>query len=210
MPIQSTSTAIISFSLASRVWGALLASFQWSDWPSASDRRVAGSHLVVDPRGTAGARGAAARTRRPPQVQVSPTILPCDGSAHAARHDAPEGSGARSSPGGMSPRRRYRRAGTETQQCNLQCGCSWGRCLSPFATNLKQRDMSGVAAGSQFGGGWWPASSVRRRQSVNLDLWRFPGLLPASAQGGGNRRATIYLEVESFLSESAESVAYEE
>ena len=53
-------------------------------------------------------------------------------------------------------------------------------------------------------------SSVSRRQTVNLDLWRFPGLLPASAQGGGNRRATIYLEVELFLSESVESVAYEE
>src|ERR1019366_1259677 len=37
-----------------------------------------------------------------------------------------------------------RRARTEMQQCNMQCGCSWGRCLCPFAaTNLKQRDMSG-------------------------------------------------------------------
>jgi hypothetical protein len=36
-------------------------------------------------------------------------------------------------------------------QCNLQRGCSWGRCPSPFAaTNLKQRDMSGVIAGSQL------------------------------------------------------------
>ena len=38
----STSTTIITFSSASRFWGALLASFQWSDWPSAADRQVAG------------------------------------------------------------------------------------------------------------------------------------------------------------------------
>ena len=118
MPIQSTSTAIISFSLASRVWGALLASFQWSDWPSASDRRVAGSHLVVDPRGTAGARGAAARTRRPPQVQVSPTILPGDGTAHAARHmqpgrRPPEMSGARPGVASAINGALARRHGTE-------------------------------------------------------------------------------------------------
>lgn len=55
-PVLSTSTAIISFIFASRFWGALLASFQWSAWPSAADRQVAGSHLVVDPRGTAGAQ----------------------------------------------------------------------------------------------------------------------------------------------------------
>src|ERR1017187_71988 len=48
------------------------------------------------------------------------------------------------------------------------------------------------------------------RQTVNLDLRRFPGLLPASAQGGGHRRVTICLEVELFLSESVESVAYGE
>jgi hypothetical protein len=71
---------------------------------------------------------------------------------------------ARSSPGGMSPRRRYRRAGTEMQQCNLQCGCSWGRCLSPFAGNLKQRDMfrsdRRIAVWRRVE---WPGSSVRRR-----------------------------------------------
>src|ERR1039457_1617252 len=50
-------TTIISFSLVSRVWGDLLASFQWSARPSAADRQVSGSHLVLDPRGTAGARG---------------------------------------------------------------------------------------------------------------------------------------------------------
>jgi hypothetical protein len=56
---------------------------------------------------------------------------------------------ARSSPGGMSPTRRYRRAGTDMQERSRRCGCSWG-CPSPFATNLKQRDMSGVIAGSQL------------------------------------------------------------
>ena len=107
----------------------------------------------------------------------------------------------------MSPRRRYRRpvpsrrAGTEMQQCNPHCGCSLGRCLSPFATNLNQRDMSGVIAGSQFGGGWgWPGSSVRR-QTVNL------GFVNPSASGRADshyyarthRRQDAGMAVQRFL-----------
>ena len=81
---------------------------------------------------------------------------------------------ARSSPGGMSPRRRYRRpvpsrrAGTEMQQCNPQCGCSWGRCLSP----CRQPEATGYVRSDRRIAVWrrvgWPGSSVRRRQHARM------------------------------------------
>src|ERR1017187_6875785 len=72
--------------------------------------------------------------------------LPSPGSAQAARHE-PGGGGGQKQPGWDEPEETLqagpvpsRYTGTEMQQCSLQCGCSWGRCLSPFATNLKQQE----------------------------------------------------------------------
>jgi hypothetical protein len=107
-----------------------------------------------------------------------PGRAPSPGSAQAARHDAPGGSGARSIP--VSPRRSYRRpvasrrAGTEMQQCNPQCGCSWGRCPQPVchqpeATGYVRRDRR-IAVWRRVG---VAGSSVRRRVCGRVTLATF-------------------------------------